>query len=119
MDEREKLAVIRVINASFRAGERLVVLDRYRGGWLTGTVFLTNADVSMTISWPSLDFCLFGKDDRVPGVMYTPLFDMVLPTWKFYSDVQKFAERNSWLSACAGCNSAEELALKIAVAGNS
>lgn len=94
-------------------GDRLLIDSGISG--MTGEISLSSPDIRLRVSWPSMSFCLFGTDDRVPSCSYTPIFEMALPSWKYYEDVQKFAERNQWMKSYIGCASLEELKLKVSV----
>lgn len=96
----------------FRHGERLII---ERGEYGMSEICLYSRDIDMHISWPSVDFCLFGSDDRLPHCKYTSIFEMTKPDWKYHTDVQKFAENNRWMLAYIGCASQEELTLRISV----
>lgn len=96
----------------FRHGERLII---ERSEYGMSEICLYSQDIDMRISWPSVDFCLFGSDDRLPYRKYTSIFEMTKPDWKYRANVQKFVENNKWMLPYIGCASQEELALRISV----
>lgn len=115
MTEGESDMWLRWLNSKFRHGEALVPMRGPLG--LSGCICLFGLD-TLNVSWPSVDFCVFGADSRLPSCKYTSIFEMALPGWNYHGDVRAFAENNRWMRSYAGCASQEELVMRISVNGD-
>ena len=108
---------LRWLNSMIRRGRVLAVpagefSDRTPG------VRLDSPDVHLHVTWPSVEFCMFGADPRLPHYRYTSIFEMAHPGWKYYDDVWRFAVNNQWMKSYTGCASREELALRASINGD-
>lgn len=116
MTEHESDSWLRWLNSKFSHGEALV---RTRGALgLSGGIRLYGLDIRHGISWPTVDFCVFGADPHVPSLKYMPIFEMTQSGFKYYDDIHAFVENNQWMKPYAGCASREELVMRISVNGD-
>lgn len=113
MTQIESCAWLRWLNSMFRHDEKLV---QERGALgLSAGICLYGSGMRLRVSWPTVDFCMFGSDPRLPRCRYTSMFEMADPRWKYYGDMREFAENNQWMKPYAGCASQEELMLRISI----
>jgi len=116
MTEGESYMWLRWLNSKFRHGEAFIRMRGILG--LSGGILLYGQDIRHGISWPTVDFCVFGADPHVSSLKYMSIFEMAQPGWKYYDDMQVFIENNRWMKSYAGCASREELILRISANGD-
>ena len=116
MTEGESDIWLRWLNSKFRHSEALIRMHGPLG--LSGSIRLYSQNIHHSISWPTVDFCMFGVDSRLPSCKYTSIFEMTLPGWNYHNDIQAFIENNQWMKLYAGCMSQEELMMQIFVNGD-